>query len=126
MFWFFTCDQRCNDQGEDHELEEPHEELARVGDDADGEGGEVVVAQREAAQHARHHAGEGEDQQQVLKHPGLQLAAGAFHFDSLQQGEIVARQWMCKDREVQTDIGDISNRSKTYSWRTINSQDHGP
>ena len=87
-----ACDQRCDDQGEDHELEEPHEELARVGDDADGEGGEVVVAQREAAQHARHHAREGEDQQEVLKHPGLQLAAGAFHFDSLQQGEVVARQ----------------------------------
>ena len=30
-----------------------------------------------------HNTGEGEDEEQVVHHPGLQLVAGTFHLESL-------------------------------------------
>ena len=33
--------------------------------------------------HTGHNAGEGEDEEQVVHHPGLQLVAGTFHLESL-------------------------------------------
>ena len=46
-------DEAGNDQGEDHQLQQPHEELARVGHQPDGLGGEVQLSQGDAEDEAR-------------------------------------------------------------------------
>ena len=43
-------DQTRDHQGQDHQLEEPHEELARVGDDVDGEGVQLIIAKGQTSQ----------------------------------------------------------------------------
>ena len=46
-------DEAGDDQGEDHQLQQPHEELARVGHQSDGLGGQVQLSQGDAEDEAR-------------------------------------------------------------------------
>ena len=47
-----ACDQACNHKWENHQLEKPHEELARVGDDVDGEERELIVSETESSEYS--------------------------------------------------------------------------
>ena len=58
-------DEAGNDQGQDHEFEEAHEELARVGEEEDGGGGQEERAQANAETCSNQNPKKSEDQEQI-------------------------------------------------------------
>ena len=46
-----SSNQAGDHEGKNHQLEKSHEELARVGDDGDGGGFQLIVAESQASQH---------------------------------------------------------------------------
>ena len=94
-----TGDEGGDDQRQDHELEEPHEELARVGDVRDGQGVELGRPEGEAEDDAEADPGEGDDEEEVLPDPGPHRVLG--HLQDLRLHLELAGLWKKKN------IGDV-------------------
>lgn len=70
--------QAGDDQGQDHELEQPHEELSWIGDVVDRFQVQVKAPEEEAHDEATADTTEGDNQQQVVPQPLSQSAGGGL------------------------------------------------
>ena len=68
-----TGDEGCDDERQDHEPEQPHEELPRVGDVPDGRPVQVERPHGQPGHHPDGDPGEGHHQQQVAAEPAEHL-----------------------------------------------------
>ena len=89
-----------DDEGQNHELEQPHEEFPWVGDVADGQRVELGRPEGEAEDDAEADPGEGDDEEEVLADPAPQRVLR--HLQHL--GLHLELAGLCRGRERKEEI----------------------
>lgn len=76
-----TSDKWGDDQGQNHESQESHEELTRIGDVGNGDRVQIQGFQQDPNDDTKGDSGESDDEQQVLHQPSPQVGKShLFHF----------------------------------------------